>query len=74
MQKIQCLQMARNFLGNNLMNSMQSLANGHHWRSRFDDQLQISYKDWLLKKVTEEFVKSSKVDEFLGGPVLSEQL
>ncbi len=39
----------------------------HFWRSRFDDQLQISYKDWLLKKTLEEFTKGSKVEEFLGS-------
>ena len=36
----------------------------HHWRSRFEDQLQVNYKDWLLKKVSDEFLKGSKVEEF----------
>jgi len=55
---------------------MQSLATGHHWRSRFDDQLNIVYKDWLFKKVSEEFEKGTKVEEFIGGQtgVIGEQL
>lgn len=59
------------------MNSMQSLqSTQHHWRSRFEDQLQISYKDWLLKKTLEEFQKGGKVEDFLGGigGILGDQL
>jgi hypothetical protein len=59
------------------MNSMNILqATEHHWRSRFDDQLNISYKDWLLKKTVEEFVKGAKVEDFLGGigGILGDQL
>jgi hypothetical protein len=50
---------------------MQDLASSHNWRSRFEDQLNISYKDWLIKKVSEEFTKASKVDEF-NGAILAE--
>ena len=68
--------MARGFLSKTFINSMQGLAVGHHWRSRFEDQLNISYKDWLLKKVSDEFTKATKVDQFLGGAqsILGEQL
>jgi hypothetical protein len=29
--------------------------------------LTITYKDWLLKKVSEEFLKGAKVEDFVGG-------
>jgi hypothetical protein len=46
---------------------MEGLNAQHHWRSRFEDQLQVNYKDWLLKKVSEEFIKGSKVEELIVG-------
>ena len=46
---------------------MEALNAQHHWRSRFEDQLQVNYKDWLLKKVSEEFVKGAKVEELIVG-------
>jgi hypothetical protein len=77
MHKIQCLRLAKGYLASNFLNSMTQLqANQHHWRSRFEDQLNISYKDWLLKKTLEEFVKGSRVEDFLGGVggILGDQL
>lgn len=55
---------------------MEALAVGHNWRNRFEDQLHLVYKEWLLKKVTDEFAKGAKVEEFLGGAsgILGEQL
>ena len=46
---------------------MEALNAQHHWRSRFEDQLQVTYKDWLLKKVSDEFVKATKVEDLLTG-------
>jgi hypothetical protein len=46
---------------------MEALNAQHHWRSRFEDQLQVNYKDWLLKKVSEEFIKGAKVEELIVG-------
>lgn len=68
--------MARGFLQNNFINSMSTLTAQHNWRSRFDDQLNIVYKDWLLKKVNEEFFKDNKVEDFLASQqgVIGEQL
>jgi len=76
MQKIQCLQIAKGFLSGNFKNSMEALAVGHTWRNRFEDQLHLVYKEWLLRKVTDEFAKSAKVEEFLGGAsgILGDQL
>lgn len=74
MDKIQCMAIAKGFLANNFLGSMQSLATGHHWRSRFDDQLNGNYKEWLFKKVADEFTKGHKVEEFMGTSVLGEQM
>jgi len=68
MQKLQCLGMAKGYLASAFKNSMQALATGHHWRSRLEDQLHLVYKEWLLKKVTDEFTKAVKVEEFVAGP------
>ena len=67
LQKIQCLSIAKNYLANTFFNAMDALNAQHHWRSRFEDQLQVNYKDWLLKKVSDEFLKGSKVEEFVAG-------
>jgi len=69
--------MAKGYLSSNFMNSMHQLqSTQHHWRSRFDDQLNITYKDWLLKKTLDEFIKATKVEDFLGGigGILGDQL
>jgi hypothetical protein len=67
LQKIQCLSIAKNYLASTFFNAMDALHAQHHWRSRFEDQLQVNYKDWLHKKVTEEFLKQNKVEEFIAG-------
>ncbi len=67
LQKIQCIALAKGYLANTFINSMEALNAQHHWRSRFEDQLQVNYKDWLLKKVSDEFVKGAKVEELIGG-------
>lgn len=76
MYKIQCLAVAKGFLGGNFLNSMQDLASSHHWRNRFEDQLNVNYKEWLFKKVSDELTKAVKVEDFLGGAsgVLGDQL
>jgi hypothetical protein len=67
LQKIQCLAVAKQYLKNTFLGSMEALNAQHTWRSRFDDQLNINYKDWLLKKVQDEFLKGAKVEDFVGG-------
>ena len=37
MQKLQCMNIAKNFLSTNFMKSMQSLADKNHWRNSFKD-------------------------------------
>ena len=76
MQKVQCLTLAKGFLAGSFMGAMTHLAQGHHWRSRFEDQLQMNYKEWLFRKVSDEFTKAVKVEDFVGGRegILGDQL
>ncbi len=34
------------------------------FRNRFSDQLNVNYREWLFKKVDEEYQKESKSDNF----------
>jgi hypothetical protein len=58
---------AKAYLKNTFLGSMEALNAQHTWRSRFEDQLNINYKDWLLRKVQDEFSKGAKVEDFVGG-------
>lgn len=60
MHKLQCLNIAKGYLQNTFMNSMQLLADNHQWRNKFDDQLQVIYKEWLYNKIGDEFEKDKK--------------
>jgi hypothetical protein len=57
---------------------MDSLNQQHHWRSKFEDQLQVNYKEWLLKKTLDEFTKATKVEDLIAAPqqgsILADQL
>lgn len=48
---------------------MQFLADNNYWRNKFEDQLQVIYKEWLFKKIDDESQKSSKAGDFLDGIV-----
>lgn len=72
MQKLQCLNIAKAYLSNTFTNSMQFLADNNYWRNKFEDQLQVIYKEWLFKKIDEESQKSSKAGDFLDG-IVSDQ-
>lgn len=37
MKKLQCMNIAKNFLSTNFMKSMQGLADNNHWRDSFKD-------------------------------------
>lgn len=67
---------AKGYLSKVFINSMEALNAQHTWRSSFQDQLQINYKDWLIKKVQDEFFKGNKVEDFIGGEqgILGQQL
>lgn len=52
MNKLQCLNVAKNFLANNFKQSMQFLADKNHWRDTFKDQLNINFQEWLMDSVS----------------------
>lgn len=64
MHKLQCLNIAKGYLQGVVGNSMQYLADQHFWRNKFQDQLQVVYRDWLYKKIQDEFLKEQKSDTF----------
>ena len=64
MHKLQCLQVAKAYLGGVYSNSMQYLADNNYWRNKFQDQLQVLYKEWLFKKVDEDLLKEQKSSVF----------
>jgi hypothetical protein len=43
---------------------MQHLADNNYWRDKFQDQLQVIYKEWLYKKISEEAQKHEKSTTF----------
>lgn len=51
MNKLQCLNIAKNFLANNFKQSVQYMADKNHWRDTFKDQLNVNFKDWLMDSV-----------------------
>ncbi len=51
MNKVQCLNVAKNFLSNTFKQSMQFLTDKNHWRDSFKDQLNINYQEWLMDSV-----------------------
>lgn len=51
MNKLQCLNVAKNFLANNFKHSMQFLADKNYWRDSFKDQLNVTYHEWLIDAV-----------------------
>lgn len=48
MQKIQCLQFAKNFLAGCKKGTLTHLAEHSYWRDSFKDQLEVSYKHHLV--------------------------
>lgn len=52
---------------------MQFLADNNTWRNKFEDQLQVIYKEWLFKKVDEEAQKTSKAANFQDS-IITEQI
>lgn len=64
MQKLQCLAVARATLQGTLKNAVEHIKDNHAFRNRFEDQLQVNYREWLFKKVDEEFIKKAKSSAF----------
>ena len=60
MSKLQCLNIAKSFLANNFVQSMQFLADKNHWRDTFKDQLNVNFKEWLVSSVEHNLSNKQK--------------
>lgn len=60
MSKLQCLNIAKSFLANNFVQSMQYLAEKNHWRDTFKDQLNVNFKEWLVSSVEHNLTNKQK--------------
>lgn len=69
MYKLQCLNVSKKFLNNCFMGSMQALADCKTWRSCFDDQLNIAYKDQIYDNVLNDVLKHEMAAEFIENSV-----
>ena len=67
MNKLQCLNIAKTFLGNNFKQSMQFLADKNHWRDSFKDQLNVNFKEWLYDSVVTNIGNKQKASTFEDG-------
>lgn len=73
MHKLQCLNVAKSYLSSTLFTSVRYLADHNYWRNSFKDQLQTNFKEWMLKKIQDDFGKDTKGEEFQDS-VFKEQL
>lgn len=64
MNKLQCLNIAKNFLANNFKQSMQFLADKNHWRDTFKDQLNVDFRDWMYESIANNIGNKSKASTF----------
>lgn len=64
MQKLQCLNIAKNFLSTNFKKSMQYLADKNHWRNTFKDQLNVDFKDWMYNSIAANLENKQKSSNF----------
>ncbi len=54
------------------MSSLQYLADNSYWRNTFNDQLHIIYKEWLYKKIDENFLMAEHSGKFQDDVVADE--
>ena len=66
-QKLQCMNIAKNFLANNFKKSMQHLADKNHWRNTFKDQLNVDFKDWIYDSVAQNLTNKTRSKNFKDG-------
>lgn len=64
MHKLQCLNTAKAYLNNTLYTSIRFLADHNQWRNQFKDELQTNFKEWVLKKLEDEFSVDDKSSHF----------
>lgn len=59
MHKLQALNIAKSYLSNTFVNSLQWLSDNSFWRNDFQDQLNTNYKDWLFNQIENELNKKN---------------
>ena len=64
MNKLQCLNIAKQFLSTNFKKSMQFLADKNHWRDSFQDQLNVDFKDWIYGSISQNISNKQKSSNF----------
>lgn len=73
MHKLQSLNLAKQFLSGCYKGTLKHLAQNNYWRDSFDDQLQISFKQFLTEKtladsnqqaVSQNFIDQTVAEEF----------
>ena len=69
---MQCLGLAKEYLKNTFINCMTGMKDTNQFRNRFQDQLQVNYREWMFKKVDEEHQKEGKSDIFQTGLITTE--
>lgn len=64
MHKLQCLNTAKAYLQNTLFTSVRYLSDHSYWRNNFKDQLQTNFKEWMLKKLEDDFAVEDFSNQF----------
>ena len=69
MHKLQCLNLAKNFLHGCFKGTLSHLAQKSYWRDTFMDQLTISYKNFLVDNTQTDTNKFLVSEDFIEGIV-----
>lgn len=72
MHKLQCINIAKNFLSGCFMGTMKKLAKNNVWRDSFKDQLTVAYKESLLQAVRGDTDKFGRAFCYLDDKVASQ--
>lgn len=73
MHKLQCLNLAKQFLGGCFKGTLASLAQKSYWRETVKDQLSISYKHFLNEKTHSDSEKHHNAEQFLDS-ILNQEM
>jgi hypothetical protein len=72
MHKLQSLNMAKQFLSGCFKGTLSSLAESGYWRSTFNDQLNIAYKQFLTDKAISNTQESTAAESVINSFVADE--
>ena len=65
MQKLQCLNISKQFLKGCFKGTLAHLAEHSYWRDSFKDQLEVSYKSHVYGLTVKEAEKGSQSKRYL---------